>query len=152
MEYGKNKVRKILGLCGFLAVFGWAGIVQADWSVWDEPVVYYDFESVQGDGTTLIKDRVGFNDLTLTTTGSGATGTGSRGKYGRKAEFDGVDDYGIALDTAVFSQTGSFSVEAWVKFDTVSAFSVPDVDWLPLGTGGPRAAVMRQIHDLILTL
>lgn len=125
MEYGKNTVKKVLGLCGFLAVFGWAGIVQADWSVWDEPVVYYDFESVQGDGTTLIKDRVGVNDLTLTTTGSGATGTktgiGAEAKYGRKAEFDGVDDYGIALDTAVFSQTGSFSVEAWVKFDTVSA-------------------------------
>ena len=38
------------------------------------------------------------------------------------------------------------------QFDTVSAFNVPDVDWLPLGTGRPRAAVMRQIHDLILTL
>lgn len=38
------------------------------------------------------------------------------------------------------------------QFDTTSAFDVPEVDWLPLGTGRPRAAVMRQIRDLILTL
>jgi hypothetical protein len=38
------------------------------------------------------------------------------------------------------------------QFDTVSTFDVPEVDWLPLGTGRPSAAVMRQIHDLILTL
>ena len=125
MECGKNRIGKVLGcLLVFWWFFGWAGIVQADWSVWDEPVVYYDFESVQGDGTTLIKDRVGVNDLTLTTTGSGATGTktgiGAEAKYGRKAEFDGVDDYGIALDTAVFSQRGFFSKSAWVKFDTLS--------------------------------
>lgn len=38
------------------------------------------------------------------------------------------------------------------QFDTVSAFDVPEVDWLPLGTGRPRAAVMQQIQDLLLTL
>ena len=124
MEYGKNKVRKTLGLCGFLAVFGWAGIVQADWSVWDEPVVYYDFESVQGDGTTLIKDRVGVNDLTLTTTGSGVTGTktgiGAEAKYGRKLSLMVLMITDSSGHGCIF-QTGSFSVEAWVKFDTVSA-------------------------------
>ncbi|MGI6316165.1 MAG: hypothetical protein ACOX17_05750 [Christensenellales bacterium] len=38
------------------------------------------------------------------------------------------------------------------QFDTGTGFDVPEVDWLPLGTGRPRAAVMRQIQDLILTL
>ncbi len=38
------------------------------------------------------------------------------------------------------------------QFDSVSTFDVPEVDWLPLGTRRPRAAVVRQIQDLILTL
>ena len=37
-------------------------------------------------------------------------------------------------------------------FDPVSAFDVPEVNWLPLGTGRPRAAVMQEIQDLILAL
>jgi hypothetical protein len=94
--------------------------VSADWSVWETPVVYYDLESVQGDGATLIKDRVGNNNFTLTATSGSATGLKSMGKYGRRADFNGTTDYGVANDSAQFSQTGSFSVEAWVKFDTVS--------------------------------
>lgn len=38
------------------------------------------------------------------------------------------------------------------EFDTVSTFDVPPVSWLPLGTGRPRADVMNQITDLLLTL
>ena len=38
------------------------------------------------------------------------------------------------------------------SFDMVTGFDVPEVDWLPLGTGRPRAVVMRQIQDLILAL
>lgn len=38
------------------------------------------------------------------------------------------------------------------QFDAMLTFDVPEVDWLPIGTGRPRAAVMRQIQDLILTL
>jgi len=38
------------------------------------------------------------------------------------------------------------------QFDTTSTFNVPEVNWLPLGTGRPRAAVMREIQDLILSL
>jgi len=93
----------------------------ADWSVWETPVVYFDFESNTGNGATLIKDRVGNNNLTLVATSGSATGIKSRGKYGRRAEFNGTSDYGVADDSATFSQTGSFSVEAWVRFDTVSS-------------------------------
>ncbi|MBU3978516.1 hypothetical protein KKE68_02320, partial [Patescibacteria group bacterium] len=38
----------------------------ADWSVWETPVVYYDFEGGTGDAN--IKDRAGNNNLTLTAT------------------------------------------------------------------------------------
>ena len=38
------------------------------------------------------------------------------------------------------------------QFDPVLAFDMPEVDWLPLGTGRPKASVMQQIQDLILTL
>jgi hypothetical protein len=38
------------------------------------------------------------------------------------------------------------------QYDAVSVFDVPEVNWLPLGTGRSRAAVMRQIQDLLLTL
>jgi len=93
----------------------------ADWSVWETPVVYYNFEGVSGDGATSIKDQVGDNNLTLTTTSGSATGLKSIGKYGRRAEFNGSVDYGAANDSSQFSQTGSFSIEAWVKFDTISA-------------------------------
>ena len=91
----------------------------ANWSVWDTPEVYYDFEG--STGSVSIKDRAGTNDLTLTTTSGTVTGIRVGGKIGRKAEFNGTTDYGAAADSAVFSQTSSFSVEAWVKFDTISA-------------------------------
>lgn len=38
------------------------------------------------------------------------------------------------------------------QFDPVPVFDVPVVNWLPLGTGRPRAAVMQEIQDLILAL
>jgi hypothetical protein len=94
--------------------------VSANWSVWETPAVYYDFESVQGDGATMVKDRVGSNDLTLRATSGSASGLRSKGKYGRAAAFDGDGDYGLAADAPAFAQTGSFSVEAWVRFDAVS--------------------------------
>ena len=100
-------------------VFSHAGIVKADWSVWETPIVYYDFEGV--DGSANIKDRVGSNNLTLAATSGSPTGIKSVGKYGRRAGFNSSTDYGVAPDSSQFSQTGSFSVEAWVKFDTISA-------------------------------
>lgn len=38
------------------------------------------------------------------------------------------------------------------NFDSSSDFDYPDVSWLPIGTGRPKAAVMQQLYDLILTL
>ena len=37
-------------------------------------------------------------------------------------------------------------------FSTGTAFDVPEVDWLPIGTGRPRAAVMNQLQALVLAL
>ena len=37
-------------------------------------------------------------------------------------------------------------------FDTGTAFDVPEVDWLPIGTGRPKAAVINQLQELILSL
>jgi len=91
----------------------------AAWNVWDTPVVYYNFEG--GSGLTLIKDLSGNNNLTLTgTSGSATAGVQNSGKVGRMAKFNGTTDYGYADDSATFSQTGSFSVETWVKFNSIS--------------------------------
>lgn len=38
------------------------------------------------------------------------------------------------------------------SFDTVTAFDVPAVTWLPIGNGRPRADVMLQIQNLLLAL
>jgi hypothetical protein len=38
------------------------------------------------------------------------------------------------------------------QFDTASVFDVPEINWLPLGTGRPRAVVMQEIQNLILAL
>lgn len=38
------------------------------------------------------------------------------------------------------------------SFDPSSAFDILPVTWLPIGTGRPRADVMQQIQDLIITL
>lgn len=37
-------------------------------------------------------------------------------------------------------------------FDSSSAFDIPAVTWLPIGAGRPKADVMQQIQNLILTL
>jgi len=48
------------------------------------------------------------------------------------------------------------SIEAVIAmingFDDSSVFDVPPVTWLFIGTGRPKADVMQQIHDLIVTL
>jgi len=63
------------------------------------------------DGSANIKDRAGSNNLTLTAVSGSPTGIKSLGKYGRKAEFNGSTDYGQAVDSATFSQTGSFRLK-----------------------------------------
>lgn len=37
-------------------------------------------------------------------------------------------------------------------FDSSSAFDIPPISWLPIGMGRPKADVMQQIYNLILTL
>lgn len=37
-------------------------------------------------------------------------------------------------------------------FDTGTAFDVPEVDWLPIGTGRPKAVVINQLQELLLSL
>jgi hypothetical protein len=37
-------------------------------------------------------------------------------------------------------------------FDTSQTFDVPTVTWLPIGTGRPKADVMQQLYNLVLTL
>ena len=95
---------------------------RADWSAWETPVVYYDFEGTQASAN--VKDRAGSNDATLVigapAVEDGATGIAILGKRGRRAVFNGTTDYGSAADSTQFSQTTSFSVEAWVKFGAIS--------------------------------
>lgn len=92
----------------------------ANYSVWDPPAVYYSFEDSPG---LQIKDRAGNNNLSLEA-GSGAVPTfDQNGKHSRALKFDGSGGYAYALDSAQFSQTGSFSVEAWVRFDSVATVS-----------------------------
>ena len=38
------------------------------------------------------------------------------------------------------------------SFDSSSTFDIPPITWIPIGTGRPRADVMQQIQNLILTL
>jgi hypothetical protein len=38
------------------------------------------------------------------------------------------------------------------SFDSSSVFDVPPITWLPIGTGRPKAAVMNQLQELLLSL
>lgn len=100
-------------------VFLFSSPVDAQWNVWNTPAAYWDFEGASGQ--TSIKDRAGSNDIFLTATSGTPTGIQSVGKVGKDAQFNGTTDYGYAEDSATLSQTASFSVEAWVKFDTISS-------------------------------
>ncbi|PIQ91758.1 MAG: hypothetical protein COV69_04825, partial [Parcubacteria group bacterium CG11_big_fil_rev_8_21_14_0_20_39_14] len=92
----------------------------SDWTIWEPAKVYYDFE--HSPGSTYVKDRMGSNDLTLTATSGSSPYIEAGGKEGSRAFFPaGYGQYGVADDSSQFSQTGSFSVEAWVEFIRVSS-------------------------------
>jgi hypothetical protein len=38
------------------------------------------------------------------------------------------------------------------SFDTSTTFDIPPVTWLPIGTGRPKADVVQQIQNLLLTM
>ncbi|HMN11528.1 MAG TPA: hypothetical protein PKD55_04305 [Bellilinea sp.] len=97
-----------------------ASPTSANYSVWDPPALYYNFEDAPG---LQIKDRAGSNNLSLEA-GSGSIPTfDQNGKHSRALKFDGDGGYAYAIDSTQFSQTGSFSVEAWVRFDSVATVS-----------------------------
>lgn len=77
------------------------------------PVAAYSFD--EGSGTT-VKDSAGNHDGTI----SGATWTAD-GKYGSALDFDGVDDLVSIADAADLDLTSNFTLEAWVRPDTITA-------------------------------
>jgi hypothetical protein len=93
--------------------------VMAQYAVWDTPVVQYDFEDMT-DLSTNAKDKMGNNNLATYSTGASLPITGV-GRYGRGLKFNGINNYAMAPDSAEFSQTGSFSIEAWVKITSIGS-------------------------------
>ncbi|MDD3940402.1 MAG: hypothetical protein PHQ01_02400 [Candidatus Pacebacteria bacterium] len=91
----------------------------AQYTVWDAPAVYYDFEIPN---STVVKDKSGNNNITIYGSGVSLPVT-DIGKPGSGLKFNGINNYAMAPDSTEFSQTGSFSIEAWVKFSAVSNVS-----------------------------
>ena len=107
-----------------MVLFMWLMSVKtsmAQYAVWDEPIIHYAFEDMSN-GDMHAKDSVGSNNLTLYSGGTSLP-TVTQGKYGRGVKFDGGGNYAMAVDSDEFSQTGSFSVEAWVKLVSLPATS-----------------------------
>jgi len=75
----------------------------------------------EGSGTVL-HDEMGVNDGTIH-----GNPTWVDGKYGKALYFDGVDDY---VDVGNIGVTGDWTVELWVKLNTVA----PTIQY-PIGTG-----------------
>ena len=88
--------------------------VYADYNVLGTPVTYYNFNSKLG--STSIPDKAGNSMLTLQDASINLIG-----KSGNGLKLDGTDDYASASDSADFSQTSTFSVEAYFKPDTLSS-------------------------------
>jgi len=93
--------------------------VVAQYAVWDAPVVYYSFNDVTANSIN-VKDQNGDNNATTYDSGTSLP-TIFQGKYGQGLKFNGVSNYAMALDSNEFSQTGSFSVEAWVKVASIGS-------------------------------
>lgn len=79
------------------------------------PVAAYSFD--EGSGSTA-GDSAGNNDGTI----HGASWE-STGKYGAALDFDGTDDLVSVADASELDFTDEFTLEAWVKPDTLGAFS-----------------------------
>jgi concanavalin A-like lectin/glucanase superfamily protein/VCBS repeat protein len=77
------------------------------------PVAAYSFE--EGTGATAF-DSAGDHDGTI----EGATWT-SEGKYGSALDFDGTNDLVTVADANDLDLTSSFTLEAWVRPDNLSA-------------------------------
>ena len=84
-----------------------------DWS----PVAAYSFDESQGNTLT---DFAGDHDGAI----SGATWT-LQGKYGSALDFDGADDLVSVADAADLDLTRAFTLEAWVRPDSLGNWSSP---------------------------
>ena len=93
----------------------------AQYTVWDPPTVYYSFNDMATNGIN-IKDQNGNNNATIYDSGTSLPIV-FQGKYGQGLKFNGISNYAMAPDSTEFSQTGSFSIETWVKFNAVSNVS-----------------------------
>ena len=86
------------------------------------PVAHWKMdENVSGDAQTL-NDISGNDNAGVTGDGSNDTGMNCMvsGKYGGGCEFDGVDDYVNAGNDASLDITDAITIEAWVKFGSVT--------------------------------
>jgi len=77
------------------------------------PVASYSFD--RGSGSKLVDETVGSHDGTIT----GATWA-SEGKYGSALDFNGSSDYVSIADSDDLDLTGGFTIEAWVRPDTLA--------------------------------
>jgi Concanavalin A-like lectin/glucanases superfamily len=76
------------------------------------PVAAYSFDEGSG---TIVKDSAGNHDGTI----NGATWV-TAGKYGSALDFDGVNDLVSIANAADLDFTSSFTLEAWVRPDTLA--------------------------------
>ena len=104
-------IRLTAGFLAMLASLVFVPLATADPS----PIAAYSFD--EGSGTTL-SDSIGNHDGTI----EGATWT-SEGKYGSALEFDGEDDRVTIPDASDLDLTHEFTVEAWVRPDTIHNFA-----------------------------
>lgn len=88
--------------------------VLADYNTSGTPTIHYNFNDSLG--STQANDTLGANHITLQENAA----INVLGKYGNGLKLDGSADYASASDSSDFSQTGSFSLEAWFKTDSVS--------------------------------
>ncbi len=95
-------------LAGILVVAYGGAVAHAN----QAPVAAYSFD--EGSGTT-VKDSAGNHDGTI----NGATWTAA-GKYGSALDFDGVNDLVSIADAADLDLTNSFTLEAWIRPDTLA--------------------------------
>jgi hypothetical protein len=91
--------------------------IKADRDTPVAPVAAYSFNQLTG---TTLTDVAGNHDGTL----EGGPAWRFSGKYGRALEFDGTNDLVKIADANDLDLTGAFTLEAWVRPDTLTAGTV----------------------------
>ncbi len=159
---GSVEITKLTGLT--VKKFGCGGTVtneNASWSVdWNvvalneaggaeelqlgqPPVASYNFDENSG---TTAHDSAGGHDGTV----EGATW--SSGKFNSALDFDGTNDLVSVPDASVLDLTGSFTLEAWIRPDSLTgarpviskAAAGPNGYMLDAKTGAPRGQVASE--------